>query len=189
MDSAEGGAAAVDQLGAGPRDTVVGVAASRRTPYVLGALRRARERGARTVYLNMSPGSGRDAQVDVEISVPVGPEVLTGSTRMKAGTAQKLVLNMISTAAMVRTGKAYENLMVDLKATSEKLRERSRRIVMTVTGAGYDEAAALIARAGGSVKTALVMHRLGVERAEAERRLAAAGGFVRAALGEAEKGQ
>jgi len=121
--------------------------------------------------------------------VPVGPEVLTGSTRMKAGTAQKLVLNMISTAAMVRTGKAYENLMVDLKATSEKLRERSRRIVMTVTGAGYDEAAALIARAGGSVKTALVMHRLGVERAEAERRLAAAGGFVRAALGEAEKGQ
>jgi N-acetylmuramic acid 6-phosphate etherase len=172
----------MDELAVDARDTVVGIAASRRTPFVLEALGRARARGARTVYLNMSPGSGRDAGVDVEISIPVGAEALTGSTRMKAGTAQKLTLNMISTAAMVRTGKAYENLMVDLTATSEKLRERSRRIVMTVTGLGYPEAVALLERAGGRVKTALVMERLGVAREEAERRLEAAGGFVRGAL-------
>jgi len=182
-DRGEEGARAVDELAVGERDTVVGIAASRRTPYVLEALRRARERGARTVYLNMSPGSGRAAGADVEIAIPVGPEALTGSTRMKAGTAQKLTLNMISTAAMVRTGKAYENLMVDLTATSVKLRERSRRIVMTLTGVSYAEAVALLKRAGGRVKTALVMQRLGVEREEAERRLAAAGGFVRGALG------
>jgi N-acetylmuramic acid 6-phosphate etherase len=181
-DRGEDGARAMDQLGVDGRDTVVGTAASRRTPFVLEALRRARERGARTVYLNMSPGSGREAGADVEISIPVGPEVLTGSTRMKAGTAQKLTLNMISTAAMVRSGKAYENLMVDLTATSEKLRERSRRIVMTVTGASYAEAVELLERAGGRVKTALVMRRLGVPREEAERRLEAAGGSVRAAL-------
>ncbi|MBI5836222.1 MAG: N-acetylmuramic acid 6-phosphate etherase [Candidatus Eisenbacteria bacterium] len=181
-DRGEDGALAVDALGVDARDTVVGIAASRRTPFVLEALRRARARGARTVYLNMSPGTGRDAEVDVEVSIPVGPEVLTGSTRMKAGTAQKLTLNMISTAAMVRLGKAYENLMVDLTATSEKLRERSRRIVMTVTGAGYAEAVTLLEAAGGRVKTALVMRGLGVDRAGAERRLEAVGGFVRAAL-------
>ncbi len=181
-DRADEGAAQMEALGVGPRDTVVGIAASRRTPFVLGALERARARGAKTVYLNMSPGSGRDAQVDVEISVPVGPEVLTGSTRMKAGTAQKLVLNMISTGAMVRSGKAYENLMVDLTATSEKLRERSRRIVMIVTGVGYSAAVELLEAAGGRVKTALVMGRLGLDRAAAEFRLEAARGVVRAAL-------
>ena len=181
-DRGENGARAIDGLAVDGRDTVVGIAASRRTPFVLEALRRARERGARTVYLNMSPGSGREAEVDVEISIPVGPEVLTGSTRMKAGTAQKLTLNMISTAAMVRTGKAYENLMVDLTATSEKLRERSRRIVMTVTGLGYAPAVELLERAGGRVKIALVMHKLGVGSEEAAGRLEAAGGFVRAAL-------
>ena len=181
-DRAEDGASEMDSLKIASRDTVVGVAASRRTPYVLGALARARELGAHTVYLNMSPGSGKGAAADVEISIPVGPEVLTGSTRMKAGTAQKLVLNMISTAAMVRIGKTYENLMVDLKATSEKLRERSRRIVMTVTGAGYAEAVDWIERAGGSVKLALVMRGLQVSKPEAEARLAEAGGFVRRAL-------
>lgn len=181
-DRAEDGASEMDALKISARDTVVGVAASRRTPYVLGALARARELGAKTVYLNMSPGSGKGAAADVEISIPVGPEVLTGSTRMKAGTAQKLVLNMISTAAMVRIGKTYENLMVDLKATSEKLRERSRRIVMTVTGAGYEEAVEWIARAGGSVKTALVMRGLQLSRPEAEARLAESKGFVRLAL-------
>jgi N-acetylmuramic acid 6-phosphate etherase len=183
-DCGEDGVRAVDDLAVDGRDTVVGIAASRRTPFVLEALRRARERGARTVYLNMSPGSGKEAAADVEISIPVGPEVLTGSTRMKAGTAQKLTLNMISTAAMVRTGKAYENLMVDLTATSEKLRERSRRIVMTVTGLGYPQAVELLERAGGRVKIALVMHRLTVDSEEAARRLEAAGGFVRAAFEE-----
>jgi N-acetylmuramic acid 6-phosphate etherase len=181
-DCGADGARAIDDLAVDGRDTVVGIAASRRTPYVLEALRRARERGARTVYLNMSPGSGKEVRVDVEISIPVGPEVLTGSTRMKAGTAQKLTLNMISTAAMVRTGKVYQNLMVDLTATSEKLRERSRHIVMTVTGLEYAPAVELLERAGGRVKIALVMHRLGVGSEEAAGRLEAAGGFVRAAL-------
>ena len=181
-DRAQDGAAEMDRLNVSSKDTVVGVAASRRTPYVLGALARAKELGAKTVYLNMSPGSGREAAADVEISIPVGPEVLTGSTRMKAGTAQKLVLNMISTAAMVRIGKAYENLMVDVKTTSEKLRERSRRIVMTVTGAGYAEAVECIELAGGSVKTALVMRGLGISKAEAETRLVASGDFVRRAV-------
>lgn len=186
-DRADDGAGAMDALAVGANDTVVGVAASRRTPYVLGALARARELGARTVYLNMSPGSGREAAVDVEISIPVGPEVLTGSTRMKAGTAQKLVLNMISTAAMVRLGKAYENLMVDLKATSLKLVERSRRIVMIVTGVEYGRAVELLERASGSVKVALVMQRLSVTPEEARVRLDAAGGFVRGALEGAGK--
>lgn len=186
-DRTEDGSASMDALHVGPNDTVVGVAASRRTPFVLGALARARELGARTVYLNMSPGSGREAASDVEISIPVGPEVLTGSTRMKAGTAQKLVLNMISTAAMVRIGKAYENLMVDLKATSMKLVERSRRIVMIVTGVEYGQAAELLERARGRVKIALVMQKLSVTPEEAEVRLAAAGGFVRRALEGAGK--
>ena len=181
-DRAADGGTAMDGLNVGVRDTVVGIAASRRTPFVLAALARARARGARTVYLNMSPGSGRDAGADVEISIPVGPEVLTGSTRMKAGTAQKLVLNMISTAAMVRMGKAYENLMVDLTATSEKLRERSRRIVMTVTGLDYAGATELLERCGGRVKLALVMHGRRVDAAEAARLLERADGFVRGAL-------
>ena len=121
--------------------------------------------------------------MDVAICPEVGPEVLMGSTRMKSGTAQKLVLNMITTAAFVRLGKAYENMMVDLMATSEKLVQRGRRTVMTVTGADAATAARAIEAAGGSVKTAIVMLRRGCPRAEAEARLARAGGFVRGALG------
>jgi N-acetylmuramic acid 6-phosphate etherase len=181
-DRAEEGAGAMDERAVGPKDTVIGLAASRRTPFVVAALRRARERGARTAYVTCTPRSEFKLDVDVAICPVVGPEVVMGSTRMKAGTAQKLVLNMITTAAFVRMGKVYENMMVDLMANSQKLVERSRRTVMTVTGTDYSTAERAIAEAGGSVKTALVMLRLGCSRADAEARLARAGGFVRAAL-------
>jgi N-acetylmuramic acid 6-phosphate etherase len=161
---------------------VIGLAASRRTPFVVAALAAARARGARTAYVTCTPRAEFTLDVDVAICPVVGPEVLMGSTRMKAGTAQKLVLNMITTAAFVRMGKAYENMMVDLKATSEKLVERSRRTVMTVTGVDYGTAARAIEDAGKSVKTAIVMIQSHCSRAEAEARLAAAGGFVRGAL-------
>jgi N-acetylmuramic acid 6-phosphate etherase len=176
------GERAIDERDVGPRDTVIGLAASRRTPFVVAALSRARARGARTAYVTCTPRAEFHLDVDVAICPEVGPEVLMGSTRMKSGTAQKLVLNMITTSAFVRIGKAYENLMVDLMATSEKLVERSRRTVMTVTGVDYDDAARAIEAAGKSVKTAIVMLKRKCTRDEAERRIAAAGGFVRAAL-------
>jgi N-acetylmuramic acid 6-phosphate etherase len=181
--TAEGEQAMVEHE-VGPKDTVIGLAASRRTPFVVAALRKARELGARTGYVTCTPRHEFTLDVDVAICPEVGPEVLMGSTRMKAGTAQKLVLNMITTAAFVRIGKAYENMMVDLMATSQKLVERSRRTVMTVTGADYAEAAKAIEAAGKSVKTAIVMLKLGCSRAEAEKRLERTQGFVRAALGE-----
>jgi N-acetylmuramic acid 6-phosphate etherase len=181
-DRTEEGERAIVEKGVGPKDTVIGLAASRRTPFVVAALARARALGARTAYVTCTPRSEFTLDVDVAICPEVGPEVLMGSTRMKAGTAQKLVLNMITTAAFVRMGKAYENMMVDLMATSQKLVERSRRTVMTATGVDYEPAARAIEAAGKSVKTAIVMVKLGCSRAEAERRLAAASGFVRRAL-------
>ncbi len=184
-DRAEDGASAMDEREVGPHDTVIGLAASRRTPFVVAAIERARARGARTVYVTCTPRSEFGLEVDVAICPEVGPEVVMGSTRLKSGTAQKLVLNMITTAAFVRTGKVYENMMVDLVANSRKLVERSRRTVMAVTRVGYDEAARAIEAAGGSVKSAIVMTRLGCTRLEAEARLERAGGFVRAALAEA----
>ena len=183
-DRAEEGEQAMDERGVGPKDTVIGLAASRRTPFVVAAVARARALGARTAYVTCTPRSEFTLDVDVAICPEVGPEALMGSTRMKAGTAQKLVLNMITTTAFVRMGKVYENMMVDLMATSQKLVERSRRTVMTVTGVDYDTAASAIAAAGKSVKTAIVMLKAGCSRAEAEARLAAARGFVRAALEE-----
>lgn len=181
-DRRDEGMRAMDDLGISPDDTVVGLAASRRTPYVVAAIERARELGARTVYVTCTPREEFTLPVDVAICPVVGPEVLMGSTRMKAGTAQKLVLNMISTAAFVRTGKAYENMMVDLTASSQKLVERSRRTVMTVTGVTYDEAAKALDAAGRSVKTAIVMIERGCSRAEAESRLEETNGFVRRAI-------
>jgi N-acetylmuramic acid 6-phosphate etherase len=181
-DRAADGISAMDDLAAGPKDTVIGLAASRRTPFVVAALSRARERGSRTAYITCTPRAEFSLPVDVAICPVVGPEVLMGSTRMKAGTAQKLVLNMITTAAFVRTGKVYENMMVDLKANSEKLVERSLRTLTIAAGVDRDAAARAIEATGGSVKTALVMLKLACTRAEAEARLAAAGGFVRAAL-------
>lgn len=181
-DREDEGEAAIVALQAGSRDTVIGIAASRRTPFVVAALKEARRLGARTAYVTCTPRAEFKLDVDVAICPVVGPEVLMGSTRMKAGTAQKLVLNMITTAAFVRMGKAYENMMVDLRATSRKLVERSRRTVMTVTGVDYDTAGQAIEAAGKSVKTAIVMLKLDCGREEAEARLARADGFVRAAL-------
>jgi N-acetylmuramic acid 6-phosphate etherase len=154
---------------------------------VVAALRRAKALGARTAYVTCTPRAEFALDVDVAICPEVGPEVLMGSTRMKSGTAQKLVLNMITTTAFVRMGKVYENMMVDLMATSEKLVERSRRTVMTVTGVDYETAGRAIEAAGKSVKTAIIMLEVGCSRVEAERRLADAHGFVRAALNQEAK--
>jgi N-acetylmuramic acid 6-phosphate etherase len=183
-DRAEDGVQAMDEHQVGSRDTVIGLAASRRTPYVVAAVSRARERGARTAYVTCTPRSEFTLEVDVAICPEVGPEVIMGSTRMKAGTAQKMVLNMITTAAFVRVGKVYENMMVDLMANSEKLIARGLRTVMTVTGAEYAVATQAIVDAGGSVKTAIVMILAHCTREMAEERLLRAGGIVRAALGE-----
>jgi N-acetylmuramic acid 6-phosphate etherase len=183
-DREEEGVRAMLQLDVGARDTVIGLAASRRTPYVVAAVRTARQRGARTGFVTCTPREEFNLPVDVAICPVVGPEVVMGSTRMKAGTAQKLVLNMITTAAMVRLGKIYENMMVDLMATSQKLVERSRRTVMIVTGVSYDEATRALGQAGKSVKTAIVMIKARCSRQEAEERLARGAGFVRRALEE-----
>ena len=167
----------------GPRDLLVGISASSVTPYVRGALAAARARGARTVLVTCAPGRGLARLADVVIAVRSGPEVLTGSTRLKAGSATKAVLNAISTAAMVRLGKAYENLMVDLKPTSAKLVDRTRRIVAAATGQDDADVTRLLASAGGEVKTAIVMSKLGVSAPQARARLAVANGHVRRALG------
>ncbi|HEX6057847.1 MAG TPA: N-acetylmuramic acid 6-phosphate etherase [Gemmatimonadaceae bacterium] len=185
-DSPEGGARDVDAHGIGTVDFVVGIAASGTTPYVRGALVRARERGARTAIVACSPPPAETLAAAQIAIVPVtGPEPVTGSTRMKAGTATKLVLNMITTGAMIRLGKTYGNLMVDLRATNAKLKDRSERIVMEVCGVARDEARRLVEAAGGSVKTAIVMQKLGVDRAAAERRLDEHGGVIRRVVPEA----
>lgn len=161
-DRPEDGAAAMDEREVGAADFVLGIAASGTTPFVHGALARARERGASTGFLLCTSPSRalRDAH-DVVIAPLAGPEIVTGSTRMKAGTATKLVLNTITTTAMVLLGKVDGNLMVDLQVTCEKLRDRGERIIMATLGLDRDRAGALLTAAGGSVKTALVMHRAG----------------------------
>lgn len=164
------------------RDTVVGITASRRTPYVMKALETAKRFGSKTVFLTCNESAGID--VDVEINVVVGPEAIAGSTRLKAATAQKMVLNMISTASMVRLGKVYENLMVDLKPTSDKLVERAKGIITILTGLGYEEAADIFERSGGNVKASVIMAKKGVGREEAQRMLERADGFLARALGE-----
>jgi len=156
-DSAEGGAADLQARGLTARDVVVGIAASGRTPYVIGALRYALEAGAATVAVSCVHRAAISAMACTAIEVPVGPEVVTGSTRLKAGTAQKLVLNMLSTAAMIRLGKVYGSLMVDMQPTNGKLLRRAERIVEMATGAQPAEAAAALSQAGGGVKTAIVM--------------------------------
>ena len=161
-DHAPDGAAAIDAKRVTSNDVVAGIAACGLTPFVRGALARARKIGAATVFVTCAKRPRRPANTDVVINPIVGPEVVTGSTRMKAGTATKLVLNTLTTAAMIRTGKVYGNLMVDLKCSCEKLRDRAERIVMEITGASRDEARQLLAAADGQVKTAVVMSRLGL---------------------------
>lgn len=189
-DKPEGGAQDMDAKNVGPNDVVCGIAASMRTPYVIGAVRRAKERGAKTVYVTTNPRKNLDLPeyrhlaeaLDVAICAEVGPEVVMGSTRMKSGTAQKLILNMITTAAMIRLGKIYENMMIDLQMTNKKLVERAKKVVMTITGIGYDEAEKYLADAKGHVKTALVMIKANVSFEEATARLQRANGFVRSAI-------
>lgn len=183
-DVPEDGAQAIDDRGVDDKDFVLGIAASGTTPYVHGALRRARERGAKTGFLLCTPPSEELRQAhDVVIAPLVGPEVITGSTRMKAGTATKMVLNTISTAAMVRTGKVYGNLMVDLQVTCQKLQDRGERILIDTVGVEREEATRLLDASGGHVKTAIVMARLGVDAQEARRRLEDVGGSIGELLG------
>jgi len=164
------------------KDVVIGIAASKRTPYVLFALKEAKKIGAKTIFIFCNPISSTNIKVDVAISPVLGPEVIMGSTRMKAGTAQKMILNMLSTASMIRLGKVYENMMVDLRATSQKLIERSKRIVMLATGVNYKKAEAYLNKADGHVKTALVMILAKADKTEAKERLKKTQGFVREAI-------
>jgi N-acetylmuramic acid 6-phosphate etherase len=183
-DQPQDGAAAMDERKVGASDFVLGIATSGTTPYVHGALGRARELGARTgLLLCTHPSDEMLRAHDVVIAPLVGPEVITGSTRMKAGTATKLVLNTISTAAMVRTGKVYGNLMVDLMVTCQKLQDRGERILVDTLGVQRDEAVRLLDAAGGHVKTAIVMARLALDADHARERLDAAGGSIADVVG------
>lgn len=181
-DDPEAGARDLEDRGFQSIDVLVAIAASGRTPYVLGAVAAARKMGAVTVGISCTPHSELSRSVDIPIETLPGPEVIAGSTRMKAGTATKLVLNMISTAVMIRLGHVYGNLMVNVQPKNQKLRDRARRIIAQAAAVDPQRAAELL-EAAGSVKTAIVMARLGVSRQEAERRLQAAGGLVSAALG------
>ncbi|HZU12430.1 MAG TPA: N-acetylmuramic acid 6-phosphate etherase [Chloroflexota bacterium] len=181
-DRPEEGRRALAAIGLTPRDAVVGIAASGRTPFVIGALEYARETGALTVAVTCNRGSTLASRAEIAIEPVVGPEVIAGSTRLKAGTAEKMVLNMLSTGAMVLLGKTYGNLMVDLRASNAKLRDRAVRIVAAVTGLPPEEAARQLADAGGDAKTAIVAVLAGVTPEEARRRLHAVEGRVREAL-------
>jgi N-acetylmuramic acid 6-phosphate etherase len=167
-----------------PNDVVVGIAASKRTPYVLSGLAEAKRLGAVTIFICCNPRPKASGGFDLTICPVVGPEVIAGSSRMKAGTAQKMILNMISTASMIKCGKIYGNRMVDLRATSEKLRERSKRVIMETCGLSYGDAEKALKGAAGSVKTAIVMAKMGLSRPKAAKLLSDCDGFVYKALGE-----
>ncbi len=184
-DRAELGGADIARLNVDARDAVLGIAASGRTPYVIGALREAKTRGALTLSFACTYPAPLHAAADLYIAPLTGPEAVEGSTRMKAGTATKLVLNMLSTTVMIKLGKTYGNLMVDLQPTNQKLRERARRIVERATGLNVADAQALF-DACGDVKTALVAHHARVSPAAARERLARAQGSVRRALEQTE---
>ncbi|MEW2413353.1 N-acetylmuramic acid 6-phosphate etherase [Streptomyces sp. NPDC046866] len=184
-DSADLAAEDLAALGLNADDCVIGISASGRTPYAVGAVTHARRRGALTVGLSCNAGSALAAAAEHGIEVVVGPELLTGSTRLKAGTAQKLVLNLVSTITMIRLGKTYGNLMVDLRASNEKLRARSRRIVALATGAPEEEIEAALTATGGEVKAAILVLLGGVDGPAAARLLTASGGHLRAALARA----
>ena len=187
-DSIEGATADVDARNVGPNDVVCGIAAGGTTPYVHGALRRATELGAKTIFVSCVQAVPNEPPVDVVIRPLVGPEVVTGSTRLKAGTATKLVLNALTTISMVRMNKVYGNLMVDMRATNRKLWDRAARMIATVTGLAREPAMDLLKRADGHVKVAIVMHERAVDAAAAREALAAAGGCLRAAAGRPARG-
>lgn len=178
-DSLLEGRRAIRQAGVSRYDTVIGIAAGGTTPFVQSALKTAKRTGAQTVFLTCNPATEPAVEVDVIIRPITGPEVITGSTRMKAGTATKLILNTITTAAMIKTGRVYGNLMVDLHATNTKLIDRSERIVMEVTGLPRGAARKVLEKAHGRTKTAILMHMLGISYGDARKRLSDSGGLLR----------
>jgi N-acetylmuramic acid 6-phosphate etherase len=181
-DDADAGRRDLEEISLSGKDVVVGITASGQAPYVRGALDYARSLGAFTVALSCNVSAEISKGADVAIEVVTGPEVLTGSTRLKAGTAQKMVLNMLTTAAMVLQGKAYGNYMIDVKPLNLKLQDRARRILMKTTGASYEEAGAALEMAKMHTKTAFVMLKTGLSSEEARKKLEEAGGFVRAVI-------
>lgn len=183
-DNYEEGARSINRIKPSKQDVVIGVSASGMTRFVSGALTRARRAGSKIIFVTCDPHTELQMFVDLTIAPAVGPEVIAGSTRLKAGTATKLVLNMLTTAAMVRIGKTYGNLMVDVQTGSEKLKDRARRIIIIVTGLGYEEADALLRRAHWNVKAAIVMQKGGLTLAQALSRLRRAHDVVRNAIGE-----
>lgn len=176
------GVEALNEINVQPPDVVCGIAASGRTPYVHGAVNEARQRGCKTFFITTVPAEQITTEVDVLIDVPVGPEVIMGSTRMKSATAQKMILNMITTGAMIRMGKVYENVMVDLQLTNKKLKERAKRIIMNFAGLSYDEAAQKLQEADGHVKTALLMSLGNISSSKARKLLEEHNGFIRKAF-------
>lgn len=183
-DDADAGAKAVDEKGATPNDVVMGIAAGGTTPFVHGALRRAIQLQAKTIFLSCVQPVPNEPPADVVIRPLTGPEVLTGSTRLKAGTATKLILNQITTIAMVQLGKCYENLMVDLRATNDKLKDRATRMICTLTHLDYQAAAELLRQAEGHVKPAVVMHHRKLSLEQARKLLTQCNGQLRAALAQ-----
>jgi N-acetylmuramic acid 6-phosphate etherase len=183
-DNYEEGARAVSRLRLGKKDVVVGVSASGMTQFVRGGLTRARKVGAKIIFVTCWPKSELQNFVDLQIAPAVGPEIIAGSTRLKAGTATKMVLNMLTTISMIKVGKTYGNLMVDVRTGSEKLKDRARRIVVTVTGLTYEEADELLKRAKWNVKAAIVMQKAGLTLPKALQRLRKADDQIRDAIGE-----
>jgi N-acetylmuramic acid 6-phosphate etherase len=188
-DNHEEGARSINRLRPGKKDVVIGVSASGMTPFVRGALTRARRAGSKIIFVTCDPRTELQTFVDLTIAPAVGPEVIAGSTRLKAGTATKIVLNMLTTASMIRIGKTYGNLMVDVQMGSEKLRDRARRIITIVTDLDYDASDALLRRARWNVKAAIVMQKAGLTYTQALARLRRAHDFVRDAIGEDVEGR
>jgi N-acetylmuramic acid 6-phosphate etherase len=183
-DRFDEGARTVARMKANKRDVFVGVSASGITPFVRGGLAAARKAGARIIFVTCDPAADLQTFVDLTIALGVGPEVIAGSTRLKAGSATKLVLNMLTTGSMIRIGKTYGNLMVDVQSTSEKLKDRARRILIISTGIDYEGASKLLPRAHGNAKVAIVMQKTGLPYPKALSRLRKADGVVREAVGE-----
>ncbi|MEH7505649.1 N-acetylmuramic acid 6-phosphate etherase [Neobacillus drentensis] len=181
-DQPDLGVSDLKELGLTKHDTVIGIAASGRTPYVIGALQYARSIGAKTVALSCNENAVISKEADQSIEVIVGPEVLTGSTRLKAGTAHKMILNMISTSSMILLGKAYENLMVDVHVSNQKLKERAIGIIRKITGVSYEQALEALEASDLQVKTAIVMIKTNTTKQEAERLLTEANGYVKKAI-------
>lgn len=188
-DRYEGGLRAISRIQPTKRDVIVGISASGMTPFVRGGLTRARKAGAKTVFVTCWPGTELQTYVDVTIAPAVGPEIIAGSTRLKAASATKMVLNMLTTIPMVKLGKTYGNLMVDVQGTSQKHRDRARRILALVADIDYDQADALLGRARWNIKAAIVMRKTGESYTKAMRRLKGAGGSIRKAINEDVEGR